>query len=229
MSAVANTDTEVKLDEVSKLLDEVKLDTSIKSIVSDNKSVISDNKLEAKYKAAMKRAAKNNNPAEAFRRHYVDAVQTITTDEIKLTITDEDNIVYVCFRHRADPLDRSGCVDPLIGGVYIFEFSPSSNFPFDPPMFKLLTPNGVYGVGRQPCIEIGMYHHADYPSGMGLGMFIMNTIGGLICPDTLGHGIEILSTSVLERQKLAKESEEYNRKHLIDNHYIRDLLSQFSD
>lgn len=122
---------------------------------------------------------------------------------------DEDNVNvwYVKF-HNLDT--------PYKGGEYIVKFIAPENFPYDPPKFEFLTPNGLYSAdGRmRPCVSIGEYHKGEYPSVLGMHQFPVMILGTLIAWESLGHGISVINTTEKEKQKLADESVEYNETRL---------------
>lgn len=106
----------------------------------------------------------------------------------------------------------SGDDNEFEGGEYLVRMEAPEKFPYEPPSFYFMTPNGVYGVETKVCIHIGEYHKADYRAALGMRGFAEQLVSGMIGWKSLGGGISILSTKNEEKKKLAKASREYNNK-----------------
>ena len=142
---------------------------------------------------------------------------------IKFAIDEDDvNVWWVKFYN----LDT-----PYKGGESIAKFIAPENIPYDPPKFEFLTPNGLYDADgkMRPCVSIGEYHKGDYPSVLGMHEFPMQILGTLISWDTLGHGISVINTTEDQKQKMADESVEYNkRKYERINDMIEQQYAEYS-
>lgn len=101
--------------------------------------------------------------------------------------------------------------DEFVDGEYLVEVTATNDFPTKPPDFKFLTPNGVYAPRTRVCIDIGAYHAENYPATLGMVGFTKMLISGLIGYVHLGHGINLIETSIDKKKLLALESREYNR------------------
>lgn len=104
--------------------------------------------------------------------------------------------------------------DEFKGGQYIFRMEAPDEFPMKPPKFYALTPSGFYGTNGTCCISIGEYHANDYRATLGMRGFAAELSNGLMNYDQMGHGINLLNTTVAEKKKYAKDSPAYNKKHL---------------
>lgn len=120
----------------------------------------------------------------------------------------EDNacVWYLKFRHI--PCFEEEFTD----GEYIIKMIAPKDFPYNPPRFFFLTKNGIYEMGVKVCVAIGEYHKEDYPAALGMGGFAARLLGGMTGWRELGGGINIIKTTVAEKQKIAKESIGYNKE-----------------
>ena len=112
----------------------------------------------------------------------------------------------------------TGEEDEFVGGEYLFEMSVDKNRGvLAPPMFRYFTPNGVYGPGQAPCLNIGHEHPENFsPALIGLEGFANMTIeamrGHAEVMGSLG-GRNMIRSKAAEKRKLAAESRAYNEKH----------------
>lgn len=100
-----------------------------------------------------------------------------------------------------------------VGGEYIVRVELPEKFPFEPPKFYFLTPNGLYEKETVVCIDIGEYHKENYRATLGVRGFVAQLMSGLIGWKTIGNGISLLKTKVGEKQRLATASSSYNYTH----------------
>jgi ubiquitin-protein ligase len=113
-------------------------------------------------------------------------------------------------------------LEPPTAGEYIFKLTAPDSFPHKPPRFEFLTPNGTYEPGGPVCISIGEFHAGDKPGkagsygwrpALGMGGFALQVVNGLICHEMLDPAsVRIIQTSAEEKNTLALESREYNRR-----------------
>lgn len=98
-------------------------------------------------------------------------------------------------------------------GEYIVKILLTEGFPYHPPEFIFLTPNGIYGHGKKCCISIGSYHKDQYPASLGISGFALEIVNGLMNYDQMGHGINLLlKTPIKHLQHLAEISKDYNKE-----------------
>lgn len=121
---------------------------------------------------------------------------------------DVDLVVFVLYK------DLKGYENELDGAEYLCVFIFPLEFPFKPPEFQFLTPNGIYDMDTHPCVTIGSYHADGYKAAGGIYDFIRAIGSTLIAYDVLESGIGIISTSttVDEKKELAQMSKQYNEE-----------------
>ena len=106
-----------------------------------------------------------------------------------------------------------GANDEFKHGQYLVRIVLPPAFPYKPPQFFFMTPNGVYDIGVKVCVSIGEYHSQNYPSAQKVLGFVSNLVSGIIGWTDLGGGINILSTDVPTKRALARASAQYNQTH----------------
>ena len=168
-------------------------------------------------------AAKNDpKRVRMLTAHYRKAVKE-DHPHIKFAMDETDvNVWYIKF-HSLDT--------PYKGGEYIVKFTATKDFPFDPPGFEFLTPNGLYSVdgGMRPCVSNGEYHKGDYPSVLGMHHFPEQILGTLICWDSMTGGIAVINTTEKQKQKLADDSVMHNETRLAEyNDMIEAAYGEYS-
>jgi hypothetical protein len=148
--------------------------------------------------------------------------------------------------------DIDGKVGEFTGGEYIVELTPQADPLKHPPMFKFLTPNGLYKLGSdEVCISIGRFHKENYaPAQGGMTGFCKQMIDILVSWRDMTAGASFLhndyfrATSALAHMpaaerlsriakleepicesllKFAGSSREYNRKN------YKDLIERFEN
>lgn len=106
-----------------------------------------------------------------------------------------------------------GANDEFKHGQYLVRIVLPPAFPYKPPQFFFMTPNGVYETEVKVCVSIGEYHSQNYPSAQKVLGFVSNLVSGIIGWAELGSGINILSTDVPKKRSLAHASAQYNQTH----------------
>lgn len=112
----------------------------------------------------------------------------------------------------------NGEQNEFVGGEYIVHMKLPNNFPFSPPVFKFLTPQGICEINVPVCIDIGHFHPENYRPVLGIYGFAMNLCSFMLS-DQL-DGINIIKTDIMKKKQFALESKEYNEKNhktIIDN------------
>lgn len=107
----------------------------------------------------------------------------------------------------------TGNNDEYVGGEYLVRMEIPVDFPFAPPHFYLLTPNGLYDCEHKVCISIGEFHSEDYRAALGVSGFCEQLVSGLIGWKDIDHGISISITTVDQKRAFALASKEYNQNH----------------
>ncbi|AMN83845.1 hypothetical protein D5b_00426 [Faustovirus] len=113
--------------------------------------------------------------------------------------------------------------DEFEGGQYLVRMKAPANFPFSPPEFYFMTPNGLYDVEKKVCISIGEFHKESYQATLGMLGFAEQLVSGMTDVKFLGHGISILHLTAADRKRYALESENYNHTH---NRKFLDLITE---
>lgn len=118
-----------------------------------------------------------------------------------------------------------GLSSPYIGGEYIVEIRADNNHPYKPPKYYFRTPNGLYQLNKNACINIGSYHADQYPAALGMLGFANQLIAAMLQWEDLGAGISLIDTSSVEKARLALQSKQYN---IDNNKKILDLFAKLN-
>lgn len=134
----------------------------------------------------------------------------LPSEYVKFHMTDKFDEWYILMHNL------SGKNNEFVGGEYLASIKLPSEFPFKPPTFQILTPNGVYGTDGPVCISIGEFHADKYNAAAGVRGFCEELVNGIICWDLLGGGIRIIAkqNTLKQKREMAKASRKYNE----DNH-----------
>lgn len=89
-------------------------------------------------------------------------------------------------------------------------------FPTEPPVFYMLTPNGLYEINEKVCVDVGEFHANNYPSTSGIVGFCQYILSGLLTWQSIGKGIRLLETSADTKRTLAAASTGYNATYYAD-------------
>jgi len=151
-------------------------------------------------------------------------------EEYYTAVVDPENIsnVYVLVRNLPDDYQ---------GGEYYFKLHIPNEFPDKAPDLYALTPNGIFEPGGLICVSIGTFHQSDYRNtkqgtygwrpAIGLPGFILNGIvNAMLHFDKNDHGIRIKIAEPKEKQKIAKESKEFNARHYLQIKKLFDELKE---
>ena len=117
----------------------------------------------------------------------------------------------------------SGNNDEYKSGQYLVRVELPNEYPYEPPHFYLMTPNGLYDTEKKACISIGEFHKKDYPATLGVVGFCEQLVSGFIGWKEIGHGISLIDTSEEEKKILAIKSASYNEKH---NKKYMDMINE---
>ena len=112
---------------------------------------------------------------------------------------------------------------PYISGQYLFKIEIPDNFPDEPPSLNALTPNGLMITGGKCCVSIGEFHSNDYRNNkkghygwipsLGISGFILQgVVNALLSFNNKDTGVRLKNEPDDIKEKLAKESIEYNKK-----------------
>lgn len=145
--------------------------------------------------------------AQIMCAQYLDAIKS-PNEYILFHISEEDpQKWYIIIRNI------QGNNGEFNGGEYLFRMIAPNNFPYGPPEFYAMTPNGLYNLEVKVCISIGVYHADQYRAGLGMAGFAEQLMSGLVGWSSMGGGINITKTTAEEKRVMAAASVAHNRRH----------------
>jgi ubiquitin-protein ligase len=124
---------------------------------------------------------------------------------IKLTHNPDDILDWYCMIYG---LEESG----FQNGEYIFNIRMAPNYPFDPPEFYFLTPNGRFDVNKKLCFSNSSYHKESWSPMWTIKTIILGFLSFFL--EKSSSGIGHLTTSIEEKNKYAITSINYNKTKL---------------
>lgn len=95
------------------------------------------------------------------------------------------------------------------GGYYIGKIMHSSDYPFTPPDFMLLTPNGRFQINQKICLSNTGYHSSEWSSMWNIHAILTGFVSIML--DDTEHGLAHIHSEKDQREQLAKLSVEYNK------------------
>jgi len=139
--------------------------------------------------------------------HYKKAIREPESNVIYTMSNTDPKLWYILIRNVG------GINDEYQDGEFLFSLEATDKFPFSPPRFHALTPNGIYEKDQICCISIGQYHANQYPASMGMrGFAIDGLANGLINHKSLleSSGINLIRTTESQKKVFAKQSRAFN-------------------
>ena len=97
-------------------------------------------------------------------------------------------------------------------GQYIFNIKMSPNYPFDPPEFYFLTPNGRFDIDKKLCFSNSSYHKESWSPLWTIKTIILGFLSFFL--EKKSSGIGHLAASIDEKKIFAEKSQEYNKTKL---------------
>ena len=94
-------------------------------------------------------------------------------------------------------------------GQYIFNIKMSPNYPFDPPEFYFLTPNGRFDIDKKLCFSNSSYHKESWSPLWTIKTIILGFLSFFLEKKSSGVGHLVLSID--EKIIFAEKSQEYNK------------------
>lgn len=95
-------------------------------------------------------------------------------------------------------------------GEYLLNIKLKDGYPFKPPEFYWLTPNGRFEINTKICYNISTYHEEQWNPLWRMRTIIIGIMSMLLDSNTHGIG-HIMNTSIEQYKKLSKNSKEYNK------------------
>ena len=97
-------------------------------------------------------------------------------------------------------------------GQYIFNIKMSPNYPFDPPEFYFLTPNGRFDIDKKLCFSNSSYHKESWSPLWTIKTIILGFLSFFL--EKKSSGVGHLTLSIDEKIIFAEKSQEYNKTKL---------------
>ena len=144
--------------------------------------------------------------AKVMPKHYKDRYVDIGGHDHFLLVMDPGDLRtwYIMFFNMGDPYE---------GGEFIVKMIAPDTYPFKPPSFTFLTPNGRFKTNCRPCLSTGEYHSDNWSPLTGMVGFAVQIFYGLKMPiGTMGGGIGVYDATIDEKKQFAKKSKKYNEK-----------------
>ncbi len=101
-------------------------------------------------------------------------------------------------------------------GEYLVRIELPERFPYSPPKFYFLTPQGLFEVDKAPCVSIGHLHEDEWRPALGVAGFCENLISALIGWRNITDGVFIQTSSADDKRRLAAASCAHNAAHYAD-------------
>lgn len=98
---------------------------------------------------------------------------------------------------------------PYEGGNYLGKILFPDNFPFAPPDFKMITPNGRFQTNVKICMSNTGFHSQEWSPAWSLSSLLNGFIS--IMMDDKEHGIGMIQSDNTVKEKLAEKSLKYNQ------------------
>src|ERR1700753_4150528 len=100
-----------------------------------------------------------------IRAQYKKAIST-PDEYVKYIISDDDISTWYVLLGGMD-----GNENEFMQGEFLVRIKLPINYPYSPPEFYFMTPQGVYDVEKKVCISIGEYHSDNYRAVLGVPGF----------------------------------------------------------
>lgn len=124
---------------------------------------------------------------------------------VKVACEESDRLNWYCMIHG---LTEEG----FVGGEYIFNIRLSPRYPFEPPDFFFLTPNGRFELNRKLCFSNSSYHKEAWSPIWTIKTIILGFLSFFLEKTSVGLGH--LTTTVQAKTEFAQNSAAYNRDKL---------------
>lgn len=112
-----------------------------------------------------------------------------------------------------------------VNGEFLVRLECIDRFPFTPPRYRFMTPQGLFEVESPTCISISEFHKENYNGALGISGFARELVNALIYWKDIDYGIGIINSTIEDKTALAANSRAYNAAHypdiinLINNNY----------
>ena len=99
--------------------------------------------------------------------------------------------------------------DRFKNGEYLLNVKLKDGYPFKPPEFFWLTPNGRFDINTKICYNISTYHEEQWNPLWRMRTIIIGIMSMLLDNNTVGIG-HIQNTTLVKYKEYASRSKEYN-------------------
>ena len=103
---------------------------------------------------------------------------------------------------------------PYAGGQYLGKIKFPAEYPFKPPDIYMLTPSGRFEMSTKICMSMSSFHPETWDSAWTVRTLALGILSFLY-EDGAAVGCVNPPPSAAERERLAAESREWNRKHKV--------------
>lgn len=107
------------------------------------------------------------------------------------------------------------------GGWYLGKIMHSPEYPFKPPDFMMLTPNGRFLTDRKICLSNTGYHSNEWSAMWNIKSIVLGFLSIML--DDREHGISHIKASAEERKTLAEQSVGFNKQ------FYKNIVKRFSN
>lgn len=129
-------------------------------------------------------------------------IRTNPITNIRVACDPNDNLSWYCLIHNLSE-------DGYVGGEYIFHIMLSARYPFEPPDFLFITPNGRFEVNKKLCFTNSSHHKETWSPIWTIRTIILGFLSFFL--ETKSTGIGHLSSTLEEKRLFAERSVAYNR------------------
>ena len=119
---------------------------------------------------------------------------------------DQDNMLQWHFLLHSDEKNK---FDAYTGGEYIGKILHHPEYPFKPPDFMMLTPNGRFVENKKICLSNTGYHSNEWSAMWNIKSILVGFLSIFLDDDE--NGISHIHRPESERICLAKQSIDYNK------------------
>ena len=147
-----------------------------------------------------------------LNKEFLDIINNPITN-IKITYIEDNILNLYCLISDLTELE-------YLDGEYIFNIKISEKYPFEPPDFYFLTPNGRFDINKKLCFSNSSYHKNEWSPLWNIKTIILGFLSFFLEKTSTGIG-HIQNNSIELKQDFAKKSKEYNQTKLKE---IRNLF-----
>ena len=141
-----------------------------------------------------------------LQKEYKDLVK-FPIQNLKIYISSENLLDwYFCIYNLDDQRYK--------GGEYYGLVRMDPDYPYKPPIYYMYTPNGRFVTGQKICTTNSNFHPDEWKPTWSMGAIFRGFLSLFLEDNTTAPvGFNHLRTTKEEKQRLARQSKEYNREH----------------